>query len=60
MVQSEENSTRPQRWSARQKTEEVLRLLRGEDLEEVSRRSRSRRTYWRTGGGCSFRAAAGG
>ncbi len=37
MVQNEENSTRPQRWSARQKTQEVLRLLRGEDLEEVSR-----------------------
>ena len=27
----------PERWSARQKTEAVLRLLRGEDLGEVSR-----------------------
>jgi transposase-like protein len=28
---------RPERWSAQQKTEVVLRLLRGEDLGEVSR-----------------------
>lgn len=28
---------RPERWSAQQKTEIVLRLLRGEDLGEVSR-----------------------
>ncbi len=27
----------PERWSAQQKTEIVLRLLRGEDLGEVSR-----------------------
>ncbi len=27
----------PERWSAQQKTEVVLRLLRGEDLVEVSR-----------------------
>ena len=27
----------PERWSARRKTEIVLRLLRGEDLEAVSR-----------------------
>lgn len=28
---------RPKRWSAMQKTEVILRLLRGEDLEAVSR-----------------------
>jgi len=28
---------RPERWSARQKTEIILRLLRGEDLGELSR-----------------------
>ena len=28
---------RPERWSAQQKTDVVLRLLRGEDLGEVSR-----------------------
>ena len=28
---------RPERWSAQQKTEVILRLLRGEDLGEVSR-----------------------
>ena len=28
---------RPERWSAQQKTEIILRLLRGEDLGEVSR-----------------------
>ena len=27
----------PERWSAQQKTEVVMRLLRGEDLVEVSR-----------------------
>lgn len=27
----------PERWSAQQKTEVVLRLMRGEDLGEVSR-----------------------
>ena len=29
--------TTPERWSVRRKTEVVLRLLRGEDLGEVSR-----------------------
>ena len=33
----EKEASRPQRWSAKQKTEVVLRLLRVEDLEEVSR-----------------------
>ncbi len=33
----EKDASRPQRWSANQKTEVVLRLLRGEDLEELSR-----------------------
>ena len=41
MAKSKENSPveapRPERWSAQQKTEIVLRLLRGEDLGEVSR-----------------------
>ena len=31
------DTTVPERWSAQQKTEVVLRLLRGEDLVEVSR-----------------------
>jgi len=31
------NGTRVKRWSAKRKTEVVLRLLRGEELEEVSR-----------------------
>ncbi len=30
-------SSRPQRWSAKRKKEAVLRLLRGEDLETLSR-----------------------
>ena len=34
---SPEEAPRPERWSAQQKTEVVLRLLRGEDLGEVSR-----------------------
>jgi hypothetical protein len=34
----------PERWSARAKTEIVLRLLKGEDLRTVSRRSRCRWT----------------
>jgi transposase-like protein len=41
MAKAKENSPveapRPERWSAQQKTEIVLRLLRGEDLGEVSR-----------------------
>ena len=45
----------PERWSAQQKTEVVLRLLRGEDLVEVSARYRSHRRSWRNGGGCSWR-----
>ena len=42
----------PERWSAQQKTEVVLRLLRGEDLVEVSREVQ---VCWRNGGGCSWR-----
>jgi transposase-like protein len=34
---SEVEAPRPERWSARQKAEIVLRLLRGEDLGKVSR-----------------------
>jgi hypothetical protein len=41
MAKAKENSPaeapRPERWSAQQKTEVILRLLRGEDLGEVSR-----------------------
>ena len=41
MAKERENSQvealRPERWSAQQKTEVVLRLLRGEDLGAVSR-----------------------
>jgi len=37
MSEEEGREARPQRWSAKQKTEVVLRLLRGEDLESVSR-----------------------
>ena len=35
--QGEQNSSRPQRWSAKQKAEVVLRPATGEDLETVSR-----------------------
>ena len=41
MAKTRENNPveapRPERWSAKQKTEIILRLLRGEDLGEVSR-----------------------
>ena len=36
----EGDTSPPERWSARKKTEVVLRLLRGEDLGEVSREVR--------------------
>jgi hypothetical protein len=41
MAKARENNPaeaqRPERWSVKQKTEVILRLLRGEDLGEVSR-----------------------
>ena len=37
----------PERWSAQQKTEVVLRLLRGEDLVEVSREVQVSLEEWR-------------
>jgi len=37
MVEQERDSALPERWSAKAKTEVVLRLLRGEGVEAVSR-----------------------
>jgi hypothetical protein len=45
------------RWSAGKKMGAVLRLLRGEPLEVLSRELGSRRTGWRPGGMTSLRAA---
>jgi len=44
------------RWSAGKKMEAVLRLLRGEPLETLSRELGVRRTGWRLGGMTSWRA----
>ena len=41
----------PKRWSARRKPEVVLRLLRGEDIGEVSREIRARARPCPTAGG---------
>ena len=49
----------PKRWSAQRKTEVVLRLLRGEDIGEVSREVFGwRRRSWSGGGGCSWTGAS--
>ena len=45
------------RWSAGKKMEAVLRLLRGEPLEALSRELRWRRTGWPPGATTSWRAA---
>jgi hypothetical protein len=45
----------PERWSVQRKAELVLRLLRGEALDAVSRESRSRRTSWKHGSERSWR-----
>jgi transposase len=45
------------RWSAGKKMEVVLRLLRGEALEVLSRELGVRRTGWRPGATTSSRAA---
>jgi hypothetical protein len=45
------------RWSAGKKMEAVLRLLRGEPLEVLSRELGSRRTGWRPGATTSWRVA---
>ena len=45
------------RWSAGKKTEAVLRLLRGEPLETLSRELGWRRTGWRRGATTSLGAA---
>ena len=47
----------PERWSAQQKTEVVLRLLRGEDLVEVSREVQV--SPPELDGGCSWRPVQG-
>ena len=38
------------RWSVGRKTDAVMRLLRGEDLDELSRELRWKPTAWRHGG----------
>ena len=48
----------PKRWSARRKSEVVLRLLRGEDIGEVSREIRVPPPELSVGGGCSRRGRA--
>jgi hypothetical protein len=45
------------RWSAGKKLDAVLRLLRGEPLETLSRELRWRRTGWPPGATTSLRAA---
>ena len=50
----------PKRWSAQRKTEVVLRLLRGEDIGEVSGRFGLRRRSWSGGGGSSWTVASRG
>ena len=47
-----------ERWSTQHKTEVVLRLLRGEDLGEMSREIRVSPWSWRSGGGCSWRVVS--
>lgn len=44
MMAQEPESELPERWSAKAKTEVVLRLLRGEAVEVVSLPGRCRRT----------------
>ena len=48
------------RWSAQRKVEVVLRLLRGEDIGEVSREIGLRRRSWSGGGGSSWTVASRG
>jgi hypothetical protein len=55
-LQTGDHRSRP-RWSAGKKTDAVLRLLRGEPLEALSRELEWRRTGWRPGGTTSWRAA---
>ena len=50
----------PERWSAQRKMELVLRLLRGEPLDAVSRESQVPRMSWRGGSESSWRPAAAG
>ncbi len=50
----------PERWSVGQKTEVVLRLLRGEDLGELSREVQVSPPELEEWGGCSWRAASRG
>ena len=44
----------PERWSVQRKTELVLRLVRGEALDAVSRETRCRRTSSSAGSGSSW------
>ncbi|WP_419162378.1 hypothetical protein [Candidatus Palauibacter sp.] len=48
------------RWSARRKSEVVLRLLRGEDIGELSRGIRVPPRSWSAGGGSSWRGPVRG
>ena len=50
----------PERWSAQRKTELVLRLLRGEPLDAVSRESQSPPMSSRAGSASSWRPATAG
>jgi len=54
MTEQSDDERRETRWSANKKTDAVLRLLRGEPLNEVSRQLGSRRTGWRHGGTSSW------
>ena len=50
----------PERWSTRRKAEVVLRMLRGEDLGDVSRELQVSPWSWRSGAACSWREARRG
>ena len=50
----------PKRWSAQRKAEVVLRLLRGEDIGEVSREVRVAPPSWSGGAGTFWTVASKG
>ena len=55
MMGQERQGELPERWSAKGKVEVVLRLLRGEAVEAVSRELQVPPTSWRRGGACSWK-----
>ncbi len=54
MVAVEAEAAREIPRSARRKTDALMRLLRGEDLDQLSRSSGRRPTGWRLGGTTSW------